>query len=352
MPISAKNTRNNFDLIRLAAASQVALGHAISHLYPHGEWLRVLSYFPGVPVFFFVSGYLIYGSFNNIENRTRTNRLTIFFTNRVLRLYPALILCFFLTLLAIYLSGYLRTVQFTHLQFATWIATALTFFQFYNPDFLRGYATGVANGSLWTISVELQFYLLTPLIFVLMRRRKKLAVALFVILLFANLGNTFLNPTVSVGQKLVNVSFVPWIYMFLVGAYVSTSKPLRDWALSRKWSHVIVLYLLVYYISEKFNLGVANAINPVAFLILATLLLKMAYSNPDLTYKLLRKNDISYGVYIYHNPIVNVLIYKHLAGTLLSVFVTMALTPLFAFASWKLVERPALNLKKIALRRY
>jgi peptidoglycan/LPS O-acetylase OafA/YrhL len=351
MPNLAKNTRNNFDLIRLAAAGQVALGHSIHHLYPHDEWFGALLYFPGVPVFFFVSGYLIYGSFDNIENKTRTHRLTIFFTNRVLRLYPALIVCFFLTLLAIYLSGYLRTVEFTHLQFATWIATALTFFQFYNPDFLRGYATGVANGSLWTISVELQFYLLTPLIFILMRRHKRLAVALFVVLMFANLGNTFLNPKVSVGQKLINVSFAPWIYMFLVGAYVSTSKSLHDWALSLKWSPVIVLYLIVHYISAKFNLGIGNEINPVAFLLLVILLLKMAYSNPELTYKLLRKNDISYGVYIYHNPIVNVLLYKHLAGSLLSVFATMALTLLFAFGSWKLVERPALHLKKIALRR-
>jgi len=356
MTSAIKSSRNNFDLIRLIAATQVALGHAIAHLDPHQALLQalidVIVYLPGVPVFFFVSGYLIYGSYSNIEHHSQTHRLAIFFTNRALRLYPALIVCFLVSLVAIYLSGYFGTVEFTPAQFTAWALASLTFFQFYTPDFLRGYGAGVPNGSLWTISVELQFYLLTPLIYVLFRKYRKSAAALFLLFTVLNWGNAFLNPKADVGQKLINVSFAPWIYMFLIGAYASTNKALQDWVLSVNGWLLIILYGGVYYLSGRFNLGITNDINLIAFLLLSALVLKMAYTKPDLSYKLLGKNDISYGVYIYHYPIVNVLLTKNFAGSALSIPATMVLTAVFAFASWKLIERPALNLKKIALRRY
>lgn len=38
----------------------------------------------------------------------------------------------------------------------------MSFVQFYNPDWLRGFGTGVLNGSLWSIPVELQYYVLLP----------------------------------------------------------------------------------------------------------------------------------------------------------------------------------------------
>lgn len=33
-----------------------------------------------------------------------------------------------------------------------------TIFQFWTPDFLRGYGVGCPNGALWTISIFIQFY--------------------------------------------------------------------------------------------------------------------------------------------------------------------------------------------------
>ena len=64
-------SRNNFDLIRLAAALQVASTHALPYFVPGSRsWylVRFLELFPGVPVFFFVSGFLISKSFEKNSN--------------------------------------------------------------------------------------------------------------------------------------------------------------------------------------------------------------------------------------------------------------------------------------------
>lgn len=54
-------TNNNFDLIRLFTALQVAILHMDRHLNLNLSFANFLAYFPGVPIFFFISGYLIGG---------------------------------------------------------------------------------------------------------------------------------------------------------------------------------------------------------------------------------------------------------------------------------------------------
>lgn len=54
---------NNLEWLRLFFALQVVAGHCSAHL---GLRLpKILAFFPGVPAFFFVSGFLIYASYSN-----------------------------------------------------------------------------------------------------------------------------------------------------------------------------------------------------------------------------------------------------------------------------------------------
>jgi peptidoglycan/LPS O-acetylase OafA/YrhL len=286
---------NNFDIIRLFAALQVAISHSVSHLNVElPPAFQLIGYFPGVPIFFFISGYLIYQSWSNLQGY----RLRVFFTNRFLRLYPALIFCFFIMITSVYLNGYLETHDYTYKDLAIWMLTSLSIFQFYNPEFLREYGVGAINGSLGTISIELQFYILTPFLFYLFKNYKRLSVAIAIVLIFANLANTFLNDRSSIAIKLIGVSFVPWFYMFMAGAYVSINKGLQNYILSiNSWVY-IVLYVASYYIALKFSLGVGNGINFVSYILLCFLVFKLAYSAPTLSHRLLGGNDISYGIYI------------------------------------------------------
>jgi peptidoglycan/LPS O-acetylase OafA/YrhL len=340
-------TRNNFDLIRLFAASQVAILHIAFHLGVESSILRVVSLFPGVPIFFFVSGYLIYGSYEQSNKNPNTN--LNFFAKRFLRLFPALWLCFVLSIVSIWASGYLSEVDFSISDFAIWVITQNTIFQFYNPDFMRGYGVGVINGSLWTISVELQFYILTPFLFLLLNKlRSHYVILVLLFLVVANVSNTHLNEGLNVYQKLLNVSFAPWLYMFMLGSLAYKYSSLESVVKRINFIIFLVLFVVSHFVTKDYTWG--NDINPISYLLLAALVLKAAYTKPSLSDSLLKKNDISYGIYIFHMPIVNYLMYQGMMGVnglVLAVIATLVVSIL----SWFYYEKRILALKKSALRK-
>lgn len=151
---------NNFDLIRLVAAAQVMLFHTMHYTeVPVGGLKTVVGYLPGVPAFFFVSGFLISASWE------RNSDLRTFCVNRALRIFPALWAVLFfsiLTLLLFYDGSILRNNVG---KLILWSLSQVTILQDWIPDFMRGYGIGGMNGSLWTIPVELSFYAFTPIIY-------------------------------------------------------------------------------------------------------------------------------------------------------------------------------------------
>lgn len=341
---------NNFDLIRLFAAAQVALKHLATHL----DWMSdevkvIIDIFPGVPIFFFVSGFLIYRSFENTIGKP--DGIKRFFFNRAVRLYPALIVCFGFSLLIVAYSGYFKTQLFTLTEFLVWCFTSLSFMQFYNPPFLREFGVGALNGSLWSVSVEIQFYLLTPIAYYLFKNNLRLMLICILIFVGFNLFRTHYLDNTSMGEKLYSASFLPWFYMFLFGAYISKRSDFISVVKKIGFAPLLLGHALVWWLSVKFNLGWDNSLNPLALLILAMLIIKCAYSCPNLSGRLLKSNDISYGIYIYHMPIANFLIYHQLVGAQ-GFLVALIATIVMGSLSWKYIEKPMLNLKKVTLRRY
>jgi peptidoglycan/LPS O-acetylase OafA/YrhL len=348
MSLHQKIGQNNFDLIRLFAALQVVLVHAAGHLHVDLPGLTLLGYFPGVPIFFFISGYLIYQSYANIQQ----DRLRRFFLNRFLRLFPGLWVCLLVSIAVVYGTGYFETVTVSARQFMVWLAAQASILQFYNPEFLRGFGIGVLNGSLWTISVEIQFYILTPLVFLLFRTHRALAGAVFVLMVIINALNTHFNEAGTLAGKLLNVSFLPWWSMFLLGAWLSTREDLQQRLLRVPFWAWLLGYLLTQHVAGTLGAGAGNGISIVAYAVLVGLVVKAAFTRPELANQLLHRNDFSYGIYIYHMVFVNLAIELGYLGSLAAYASTIAATLLVSALSWFLVEKPALALKKSTLRRY
>src|SRR5690606_1272838 len=107
---------NNFDLIRLLAALQVAVLHVLYYLSP--QWrdhapFQLLAVFPGVPIFFFISGFLISRAYERASSTRNYAR------NRALRIFPALHVCVLLNLIAVGITGYFYAVDASFLDILT-----------------------------------------------------------------------------------------------------------------------------------------------------------------------------------------------------------------------------------------
>ncbi len=154
---------NNFDLLRLLAATQVIVDHYFQHLnIPISKFsTQVLYLFPGVPMFFVISGYLISASYE------RNNNLAIYFKNRALRIYPGLWGVIFVTIIVFSITG----INFFNKQTVAWLPAQLAGV-IYTPHFLANYGFGSYNGSLWTLPIELQFYIVLPLCYFLAPKNK------------------------------------------------------------------------------------------------------------------------------------------------------------------------------------
>ena len=343
------STENNFDLLRLFAALQVALSHSMSHLdhpLPILSWIAAL---PGVPIFFFLSGLLIYGSYTSSLNSATP--LKTFYTKRFLRLYPGLWVCFFFSIGLVALSGYFHITPVPIVDAISWGAAQLTFFQFYHADFLRSFGVGALNGALWTIAVELQFYILFPLIHRLLKVGLVPIVAIMTIFIILNFLNSHFNPKISVFEKLFEVSFLPWIYMFLTGAVIAHFSVIRRQIVKVPILLAILLFIVTYLTSIYLEMPWGNSVNFIGFFVIAILCFRIAFYRPTISDRILRKNDISYGIYIFHMPIINSVLYKFGAGDV-QFYCAFIATILTALLSWFFIERPCLRMKTFQARAY
>ena len=345
---------NNFDLLRLLAASQVVLVHVADHFLSQRYFLvEFLRQAPGVPVFFFISGFLISASWE------RNPDVRSYARNRFLRIYPAYVVAALVSLGGILLFARLSLPHDAG-RLALWLAAQLTLLCDWNPDFLRGYGTGVVNGSLWTIPVEVGFYVLTPVLFWVTRhsRNKDRVLALTALASFAfmYLVLAFVHRFSQTADKAVLLTPFPWFGQFLCGWLAQRNlKILLPIVQGRVWLLVLVNLVLMFLSARAdlfpFLFSGSRAIGIVNFAALSLLVLALAYGRRDLAARLLRRNDLSYGIYLFHMPVANMLLANGIAGTLAAVL-TAALSVPVAALSWFLVEKPLLARRAHALYRH
>jgi peptidoglycan/LPS O-acetylase OafA/YrhL len=314
------------------------------------------SMFPGVPVFFFISGFLISKSFETNPNWRE------YACNRALRIYPALVVCFALSLTATWLCGFFTGRDVPRGEFIAWIAAQLTIGQFYNPTFISRPPLWALNGSVWTISVELQFYLLVPLMYSLLGlarasvRRTNL-ILLCAIAVFLAISEVWTAKYPGTGgalwPQIPPALFVPWFYMFLVGVFFQRNSAILQHWLAGRFVYAFTAYCaLALLTARELHWPLKDSPEPVLFFGLAMVTFAAAFSAPTLSERLLRRNDVSYGLYIYHRPVINVLLLTGAIGGRTGVVIALALSVALAYASWRLIEKPALALKRHPLYRH
>ena len=290
--------RNSLDAVRLMTAVTVMFFHVREHLQvPVPSALELFfGFFSGVPVFFSLSGFLIWDSIG------RSNGFCGYLRKRARRIYPELWSGVLLgaVMLIIFAD---RPVPWSAL--ALFCAAQGSFLQFWTPDALRSFGCGTPNGSLWTIGVTIQFYFAVYFFYKWMRGKKIrcwlsiLACAVVVSVLSPYLQDVL--PTVIF--KLYGQTLVPYAWLFLLGA-VSACYRDRLIPVLMKWWYVCLLISAGVMVTgidiDSFGVGYSL----VRCTALFWGLLGFAYRFPWFDVK----KDISYGIFIYHMIVVNVMI--------------------------------------------
>lgn len=340
-----KATNNNLNLIRLLAALQVLTVHALNHFEVQSHFTLLPKITPGVPIFFFISGFLIYSSFERQSHHGARR----FFVNRFLRIYPALWACFAVSLIAVACTGYFQETAITLRRFALWSLAQLTFAQPYNPAFMRGFGVGVLNGALWTIAVELQFYILTPLLFHLIRKLPSIIAAIILSSLALNLFFRMHLDWNNIYMKLAYTSCAPWLYMYLLGFGAAHYSQTSAAVAKVHFTYLVPLFVSSMMFIGKYEANASNAINPVSFALLAMLTLKLSTARLSLHPRIssfLQTSDISYGLYLYHMPTINVLVHLSRLSPWANITLAVTFSICASLASWHLVEKRALRHKR------
>ena len=322
---------NNFDLIRLFAATQVMVFHSLVHLSVETPlWLKPFGVFAGVPMFFVISGFLISASYE------RSRSLRDYAEKRARRIFPGLWLCLLVTFAVVALSGY----DLARPAALAWMASQFVALV-HTPAFLKDWGFGSYNGSLWTIPVELQFYAVLPLIaslWVAARSRPSrwaLAIGLFVVATGVAVGVRLVHPSIigfdvvhePIAAKLLRYSFVSHIYLFALGFLIQKHfARLQGFLLGKALAWGVLLVVLDGTLDK-------TAPNVVAInCALAVFTISLGYT--CIVRDVFRGNDISYGIYLYHGLVLNVLISLGLTGRLTHVALVAAASYALGFASW------------------
>jgi len=279
----------------------------------------------GVQLFFIISGFVIYMSISKV------NRLSEFVIKRFLRLYPAYIIAVTLTFVLVTVYGLdSRQVSFRD--------------AIINFTMLQGFIPGISHvdGVYWTLTIELSFYFIIALFFLL---SSKLPKAYQRIEVFA-----FLWMTVAIGLKIISYTRYSYITsildklvnfnycnLFILGIMFYQYRNSKN-----KKYYVYMLSCIIY---EFINHGIFSGILIICFSVL--FYIAIFKNTVILNNKILKFfGTISYSLYLIHQNIGYIIIkyFENLGITsefilIIPVCVSIGL----AYSMTYLVERPIQN---------
>lgn len=332
--INNRANANCLSLIRLIAAIQVMMGHIIEHyeLSVNSIFFKLSYFFRGVPIFFVISGFLIWFS----VSRSKTYR--DYLKKRFWRIYPELwvaVAIEIVVLITLYHEWNVRDL----LLFSFGQASI---FQFFTPDSLRGYGVGTPNGALWTIGVMIQFYIIAWFVYIILKNRRIIVwiigfIITFCISFFGKLVFSSLIHNQLV-DKLYDQTVVKYLWLFYIGMFIANYNEVFLPYLKKYWC----LFLMVAFVFFITGLDLYSGYYLFWSLFMTCGLIGFAYKYPSFSIP----KDISYGLFLYHMTVVNAFVHYNCLHNWLYAIPTILLSVLLAYLSTISIGRLSAEKKK------
>jgi peptidoglycan/LPS O-acetylase OafA/YrhL len=329
---------NNFDLLRLICAFSVFIFHinsATDELKSINNLISLLSK-SAVPMFFVISGFLIFMSYERAES------IKEYFIKRGRRIYPAYLLVVVLcALLGMFFSNLPLHQYFLNRDFFEYLFYNLIFLNFAQPSLPGVFSDNLkqlVNPSLWTIRIEVMFYISVPILVFLLRKYNRLILCITLYLLSA----TFYQIMLLLYQSSGDMMFYNFAVKFLIGqlSYFISGALLYYhidfFKKNAKW--LLIIALPLYVISFFANLYFFQPIS------LAIIMFYLVFLTPHIDF-FSRFGDLSYGIYIFHYPLIQVFYPSFKAHPYATFLLVSVVLILVSYACWHLVEKPFLAKK-------
>jgi peptidoglycan/LPS O-acetylase OafA/YrhL len=333
----------SLDGLRAVSISLVLYGHlegghgfASLHLT---RWFGDVAHL-GVTVFFVISGFLITSLLMSERERTSTISLKNFYLRRTLRIFPA----FYAFILALVLADAIGWIDLSGRD----LAFAVTYTVNYDVD--RSWNIG----HLWSLSIEEQFYLLWPCVFLMLRERRALIAA---VLAFAA------GPLVRLAMRLAFPAGSPWRDLEIFPAMADSIAIgcvlalLRPWLLEQAWYLrlsgsawlALVLVPLILVINSRLGYSLVDLVGSPILLVSVALLIEASTRRAEsIAGRFLNFPPVvflgvlSYSLYLWQQPFLN----RHLDTAPTTFPLNLALAFGCALLSYFLIERPLVGVRR------
>lgn len=334
---------NNFHFLRFLFALFVV----ISHCYPlsgsieNQQWIYVVSKGQTVLARLGLNGFFVISGFFIFKSAIRSDSLLNYFKNRVLRLYPALIVVLILSVLLGYFIYDSAVPYLKNKSVLTYILNNLSLYNFQgviNGIFDKNHYHAI-NGSLWTIRYEFTLYVLVSVFYFFKNKKKIKQILLLCCAFLALLFYHVLLPKFS-ETSILGMNFYQLLDLggfFVIGSLLSVFN-FEKVGFTKQFFFIALIILACSFYFEFYN-----EVKHVAFSILV---LSFGYLKLPILNKFGVVGDLSYGIYIYSFPIQQFLMYFFKFNLNQLIVWSVFLSIIFGFLSWHLIEKHALKLKR------
>jgi len=357
---SFSGRKNSLNFLRLVLALMVVYSHAAEvgwlgyrDVVINGTSLGTIAVYG----FFGISGFLIAGS------ATR-NGFGRYLWQRFLRIFPGFWVCLIVTAFVFGVIAWARH-PLPHCEVPCYLDMKRGPFSYVYRNALleinqytvarRGVGAYLGNGSLWTLFFEFLCYLFLALLAAAGLLRHRIWALAITVALWATVFVITLTPALDrrfgLGSHWTELNFAKFSIIFMVGALIFLYRehiPDSGWiALACAALFIVGMWLLpTGGKAPAFTFTASDLLAP----LIAYPMLWLGIHLP--LQKVGSRNDYSYGVYIYAYPLTQLLVLWNAErfGYVPFMLLTVLLTVPFAVASWWLIEKRALSLKKLDVK--
>ena len=340
------------DGLRIVAVAGVFLFHTLTGFAPGGS--------VGVDVFFTLSGFVITLLIMKEYRSTGRLRVGVFYAKRLARLWPALLaVCAAVVIVALIFpsSGWGG-------QEASAIPAAAYVMDLANYGAFGSSTGGNALSPAWTLAVEEQFYLVWPLLLLVMLRFWKVRTVAWITAVLAAafllerfllvsggapLARLYNGPDTRADELLLGCAVALVLTSISPGSrlHVSLQAGVRRGGPLAGLALVIAVFTLKEPDKSGAWFDLFWTAGPAALALLAALVIGWLVLQPDgliskvLSHRWLSRpgRDLSYGIYLWHLPVF-ILLIPLVPSLAVRVLLTAALTLLMAYGSFRFVETP------------